>query len=68
VNVRTLKITIIATLIATAASFWAAGLGLTQRVWPQHPQLAGFFISLVACIVVPMVWPKEWLGGDRKKD
>jgi len=59
---RTLKITIIATLIATAVSFWAAGLGLTHRMWPEHPQLAGFFLTLVACIVVQVAWPKERLG------
>jgi len=38
---RTLKITLIATIIATAASFWAGQLGLLQWIWPQHPQLAG---------------------------
>ena len=64
---RTLKITLIATLIATAVSFWAGGLGLTQKIWPEHPQLAGFFLTLVTCIVVQLVWPAEWLGGQNKK-
>ena len=63
---RTLKITLIATLIATAASFWAQGLGLLQKLWPEHPQLAGFFLTLVTCILVQVVWPKEWLDGRNK--
>jgi hypothetical protein len=65
---RTLKITLIATLIATAAGFWAGQLGLMQKLWPEHPQLAGFFLTLVTCIVVQLVWPKEWLGGQRNKN
>jgi len=58
---RTLKITLLATAIATAASFWAGQLGLMQRLWPEHPQLASFFLCLVACLAVQVFWPKEWL-------
>jgi len=64
---RTLKISLIATAIATAASFWAAKLGLSHRLWPEHPQFAGFLLSLAACIAVQLFWPKEWLEGQRKK-
>jgi hypothetical protein len=64
---RTLKITLIATLIATAVSFWASGLGLTHKMWPEHPQLAGFFLTLFTCIAVQVLWPKEWLAGPRDK-
>jgi hypothetical protein len=64
---RTLKITLIATLIATVVSFWASKLGIVHKMWPEHPQLAGFFLTLVTCIVVQLVWPEEWLGGQRKK-
>ncbi|HYA24630.1 MAG TPA: hypothetical protein VEF05_10750 [Terriglobales bacterium] len=64
---RTLKITLIATAIATALSFWAGQLGLMHRLWPDHPQFAGFILSLVACIAVQLFWPKEWLEGQRKK-
>jgi len=64
---RTLKITLIATAIATAASFWAGRLGLIHRLWPEHPQFAGFLLSLVACIAVQLFWPKEWLDGQRNK-
>lgn len=65
---RTLKITLIATLIATAFGIWAGGLGLMQKIWPQHSQLAGFFLTLVTCIVVQIAWPKEWLGGRHDKN
>jgi len=60
---RTLKISLIATLIATALSFWAGAFGLTQKMWPAHPQVAGFLLTFVTCIVVMEVWPKEWLGS-----
>jgi hypothetical protein len=65
---RTLKISLIATLIATGLSFWVGRLGVTQKIWPLHPQWAGFFLTLVTCIVVQIVWPKEWLGGQRDKN
>lgn len=64
---RTLKISLIATLIATAVGFWAGELRVLQKMWPEHPQLAGFFLTFVTCIVVQLMWPKEWLGGQRHK-
>ena len=64
---RTLKISLIATVIATAVSFWASQLGLLHRMWPEHPQLAGFFLCLAACIAVQLFWPEDLLGGQRKK-
>ena len=42
----TWKIVLIASLIGTAVGFWAWKLDLTQIVWPGHPQLAGFFLTL----------------------
>jgi hypothetical protein len=63
---RTLKISLIATAIATAASFWAGELGLLQKMWPKHPQFAGFILCLVACVAVQVFWPKEWLSRQGK--
>lgn len=63
---KTLKITLIATAIATAASFWAGEVGLLKRFWPAHPQLAGFFLCLVACVAVQLFWPAEWLENKKK--
>lgn len=54
---RTLKISLIATAIATGVSFWAQEFGVTHRIWPAHPQMAGFLLTLVACIVVQIAWP-----------
>jgi hypothetical protein len=53
------KITLIASLIGTAVGFWAWELNLTRMVWPSHPQLAGFFLTLIATIVVQLTWPKN---------
>jgi hypothetical protein len=55
----TWKITLIASLIGTAAGFWAWKLNLTRMVWPEHPQLAGFFVTLIATIAVQQMWPRD---------
>lgn len=55
----TLKITVIATLLGTAVGFWAWYLDLTKMVWPRHPGLAGFFLTLIATIAVQIAWPKD---------
>jgi len=64
---RTLKITLIATAIATAASFWAEELGLMQKLWPEHPQVASFILCLLTCVAVQLFWPKEWLDSQKHK-
>ena len=56
---RTLKLTLIATLIATAVGFWAGELRVLQKMWPEHPQLAGFSLTFVTCILVQVLWPKD---------
>jgi hypothetical protein len=64
---RTLKISLIASVIATVASFWVAELGVTQKIWPEHPQMAGFLITLVTAIAVQIAWPRLVPGhqGDK---
>ena len=64
---RTLRISLIASVIATVASFWVAELGLTHRIWPEHPQMAGFLITLVTAIVVQIAWPRLVPGDHRNK-
>jgi len=28
-------------------------------VWPSHPQLAGFFLTVVATVAVRLTWPTD---------
>lgn len=53
------KITLIASLLGTATGFWAWKLDLTRMVWPEHPQLAGFFLTLIATVAVQLAWPAD---------
>jgi hypothetical protein len=46
-------------LIGTAIGFWAWALGWTGMLWPGHPQLAGFLLTLVTTIAVQLAWPKK---------
>ena len=55
----TWKISLVATLIGTAVGFWAWRLNLTRLVWPTHPQLAAFFLTLIASVAVQLTWPKN---------
>ena len=65
---RTLKISLIASVIATVASFWVAELGVTHRIWPEHPQMAGFLFTLVTAIVVQIAWSRLVPGPQRDKN
>ncbi|MGO9124537.1 MAG: hypothetical protein ACLP6G_06565 [Terriglobales bacterium] len=56
---KTLKISLIASLIGTAAGFWAWRLDLTKIFWPEHPQLAGLFLTIVVTIGVQLTWPAD---------
>ncbi len=55
---RTLKVTSIATVVGTAVGLgaWLSGLG--RMLWPGHPQLACFLLTIVTGIVVQVSWPK----------
>ena len=46
------KSTLAATLIATAAGVGAWFFGLSKAIWPAHPQIAAFVITIVVSIVV----------------
>jgi hypothetical protein len=56
---RTFKISLIASLIGTAAGFWAWRLDITRMFWPAHPQLAGFFLTIVVTIAVQLTLPAD---------
>jgi len=52
--VKTLKASLLASAIGTVA--WM--LGLTREMWPAHPQLAVFFLTLGATAILMYVWPE----------
>jgi hypothetical protein len=49
--------TLAATLIATAAGVGAWLFGVAEAIWPSHPQIAAFVITIVAGVVVKQFWP-----------
>ena len=51
---RTLKVSLLASAIGTGA--WL--LGLTNKIWPAHPQWAVFFLTIGALVVLLYVWPE----------
>ena len=53
---ETLKISLIASLIAAAAGFSAWEFGLARRIWPTHPQMADFLFVLITAIAVQIAW------------
>ena len=55
---KTLKVSLIASLIGTAAGLGAWIFGLGQILWPNHPQLASFLLTLVTTIVIQIAWPR----------
>jgi hypothetical protein len=55
---RPVKLSLIASLIGTAVGLAAWLLGLGQIIWPAHPQLASFLLTLVTTIVIQVAWPR----------
>jgi|HubBroStandDraft_6_1064221.scaffolds.fasta_scaffold2742133_2 hypothetical protein len=51
---KTLKSSLVASAIGTVA--WM--LGVTQSIWPAHPQWAVFFLTLAATLILRYVWPE----------
>jgi len=55
---KTLKVSLIASLIGTAAGLGAWIFGLGQIIWPTHPQLASFLLTVFTTIVIQIAWPR----------
>jgi len=55
---RTLKVSLIASLIGTAVGLGSWVFGVGQIIWPSHPQFACFLLTLVATIVIQITWPR----------
>jgi hypothetical protein len=55
---KTMKVSLIASLIGTAVGLGAWFFGLGQVIWPAHPQLACFLLTLATTIVIRFAWPR----------
>jgi hypothetical protein len=56
--------TLAATLIATAVGVGAWFFGIAKVIWPAHPQIAAFVITIVVSVVVKAMWPFD--AGQRR--
>jgi hypothetical protein len=55
---KTLKISLIASLIGTAVGLGSWVFGLGQAIWPVHPQMASFLLTIVTTIAIQITWPR----------
>jgi len=63
---KTLKVSLIASSIGTAIGLGAWVFGLGQMMWPVHPQMASFLLTLVATIVIQIAWPRLTQTNSQK--
>jgi len=59
------KITAIASLVGTAVGVGAWIFGLGQLIWPAHPEVADFLLTLVTTIVISVTWPRPIAANPR---
>ena len=50
------KTTLIATLVGTAAGTFAWLFGVAQLIWHSHPVLADCLITVVAYVIAKQIW------------
>jgi hypothetical protein len=55
---KTLRVSLIASLIGSAVGLGSWVFGLGQIIWPAHPQMASFLLTLVTTIVIQITWPR----------
>ena len=53
------KVTLFASLIGSAAGTGAWLLGIGDSIWPSHPQLAVFLLTIVCTVVLVYAWPDD---------
>jgi hypothetical protein len=49
--------TLAATLIATVVGTGAWLFGLASAIWPAHPLIAAFALTIVVSVIVKQIWP-----------
>jgi len=52
---KTLEVSLIASLIRTAARLGSWVFGLGQIIWPARPQMVCFLLTLLTTIVIQMI-------------
>jgi hypothetical protein len=50
------KVTLIASLIGSAVGLWLWGSNAARSIWPEHPQLAAFFLTIIVTLVTQFAW------------
>ena len=53
------KVTLFASLIGSAVGTGAWLFGIGDSIWPNHPQLAVFFLTIVCTAVLMYTWPDD---------
>jgi hypothetical protein len=56
--------TLAATLIATAVGLGAWLSGFAGVIWPAHPQIAAFVLTIVVSVLVKQLWPVD--AGQKR--
>jgi hypothetical protein len=62
---KTLKVSLIASLIGTAVGLGSWVFGIGQIIWPVHPQMASFLLTLVTTVVIQITWPRLTQTSSR---
>ena len=52
------KTTLIASLIGSGAGTAAWFYGIADRLWPAHPQVAIFLLTIASTVIAMAMWPR----------
>ena len=53
------KATLTASLIGSAVGTGLWFFGIAALIWPTHPQLAVFILTIICTLVVMQMWPDD---------
>lgn len=60
---KSFKSTLAASLIGSAAGIGAWLFGLGDVIWPAHPQMAIFVLTIAVTVVMMKLWP---VAGQKR--
>ncbi len=55
---KTMKASLIASLIGTVVGLGSWMFGLGRIMWPAHPQMACFLLTILTTVVIEIAWPR----------